>query len=155
MRPQHEDNNSDPLLKTLSEIAHCEGYYYDPETGDVLRNIGPGPERCRDEDSSWQDVALDALPDERRFALLTPDVTASFPEVRTAVREMYGPDALLGHVVHRQTALQPDGTLAVRQQEGARSGDWLRRGDTRLPPFFFQAAMARQVFTPPVCTVSC
>jgi hypothetical protein len=98
---------------TLSEVAACEGYYLDVETGDILRNVGPAPNACSAA-GSFQDVALDALPDVPRFEQIGDDVTLPLETVVQRAAERLGRTPS-GRIVNRQTAIQPDGILVTEE----------------------------------------
>ena len=112
-----------PPVLTLSEVARCEGYYYDTQTGDLLRNVGPeAAAHCCWAAGSEQDAILDALPDIPRFVLVTSNVLAPFADVERMVREQFGAAAPLGRIVNRRSALQPDGSLLTGEAQTERRG---------------------------------
>ena len=99
-------------MLTFRDIQNCEGYYYNVETGDILRNVGPGPACCWSE-GSWVKVSLDHRLDVPQFELITADISASFEEVQREAEKKYGRSD--GRFIHRQTAVQPDGAVVTEE----------------------------------------
>ena len=99
-------------MLTFRDIQNCEGYYYNVETGDILRNVGPGQTCCWAE-GSWVKVSSDHGLDVPQFELVTADISASFEEVQREAERKFGHSA--GRFVNRQTAVQPDGGVVTEE----------------------------------------
>lgn len=102
-------------MLTFRQIQNCEGYYCNVQTGEILRNVGPGDTRCWSE-GSWNETGATADTDDAQFELLSTDVQASLESIRQQVANKYGrsaPDRLL----NRQTAVQPDGTVVTEESD--------------------------------------
>ncbi len=99
-------------MLTFRDIHNCEGYYYNVETGDILRNVGPGQTHCWTE-GSWAKVSPDRGLEVPQFELVTADISASFGEVQRKAENKYGRAA--GRFVNRQTAVQPDGAVVTEE----------------------------------------
>src|SRR5438034_9454529 len=68
-------------MLTFRQIQQCEGYYYNLQTGEIIRNVGPGENRCWRE-SSWRESKLPAEMDRPQFELLTTDVLMPFEAIQ-------------------------------------------------------------------------
>ncbi len=99
-------------MLTFRDIQNCEGYYYNVETGDILRNVGPGQTGCWAE-GSWVKVNPDHGLDVPQFELVTADVAISFEAVQREVDKKFGHSA--GRFINRQTAVQPDGAVVTEE----------------------------------------
>lgn len=99
-------------MLTFRDIQNCEGYYYNVETGDILRNVGPGHTGCWAE-GSWVKVTPDHSLDVPRYKLVTADISASFEGVQREAERKYGQS--IGRFVQRQTAVQPDGAVVTEE----------------------------------------
>jgi hypothetical protein len=106
-------------MRTFRDIQNCEGYYYNVETGDILRNVGPGQTGCWAQ-GSWVKVSPDRGLDVPQFELVTADISAPFEAVQREIELKYGRAA--GRFINRQTALQPDGTV-VTEEATAKKAD--------------------------------
>jgi hypothetical protein len=100
-------------MLSFREIQDCEGYYYSPKTGDLVRVVGPGTDRCWAEGSADETAAV-ADADEPQFELVTADMMTPIEAVRREVTRRY-PGASPGRLLHRQTAAQPDGRLLTQE----------------------------------------
>ena len=99
-------------MLTFRDIQNCEGYYYNVETGDILRNVGPGQTGCWAE-GSWVKVTPDHSLDVPRYKWVTGDISASFEGVQREAERKYGHST--GRFVQRQTAVQPDGAVVTEE----------------------------------------
>lgn len=102
-------------MLTFREIQSCEGYYYNVETGDILRIVGPGETRCWSE-GSWKETDFTTDVDARQFELVANDVLVPFETIQGYIASKYGrgaPERLL----NRQTAIQPDGRVITEEAE--------------------------------------
>ncbi len=99
-------------MLTFRDIHNCEGYFYNVETRDILRNVGPGQTHCWTE-GSWARVNPDRGLDVPQFELITADISASFEEVQQEVEKKHGGSA--GRFINRQTAVQPDGAVVTEE----------------------------------------
>ena len=99
-------------MLTFRDIQNCEGYYYNLETGDILRNVGPDQTGCWAQ-GSWVKVSPDHGLDVPQYELLTADISATFEEVQREAATKYGQSA--GRFIHRQTAVQPDGAVVTEE----------------------------------------
>jgi hypothetical protein len=75
-------------MLTFRAIQNCEGYYYNVETGDILRNVGPGQIHCWTE-GSWAKINLDRGLEVSQFELVTADISASFEAVQREIKQKY------------------------------------------------------------------
>jgi YHS domain-containing protein len=100
-------------MLTFREIHHCAGYFYNQETGEILRNIGPGTVGCWRE-GSWTAVGSQFDPDVPLFELVTSDVSAPIEAVLKEVHKKYG-RATSAQMVNRQTRRQADGRLITEE----------------------------------------
>lgn len=99
-------------MLTFRDIQNCEGYYYNVETGDILRNVGPSQTGCWTE-GSWVKVTPDHDLDVPQYELVTADISASFQEVQREAERKYGHS--VGRFVNRQTAVQADGVVVTEE----------------------------------------
>ncbi len=99
-------------MLTFRDIHNCEGYFYNVETRDILRNVGPGQTHCWTE-GSWAKVDPDHGLDVPQYELITADISASFGEVQREAENKYGQSA--GRFIHRQTAVQLDGAVVTEE----------------------------------------
>jgi len=102
-------------MLTFREIQTCEGYYYNPRTGDILRNVGPGQTLCWPE-GSWTRQGANTDLDVPQFELLTADVTVPFPDIEREVVRRFG-HASSGRILLRQTAVQAGGEVVTEEAE--------------------------------------
>lgn len=100
-------------METFRQVQACEGYYYDIQTGDILRNVGPGSVQCWRE-GSWLTTERLQEWDESRFELLTRDISVPFGEVKQLAESRF-PGGVSGTIVNRQTARQPDDSLITEE----------------------------------------
>ena len=100
-------------METFRQVQACESYYYDIQTGDILRNVGPGSVRCWRE-GSWRTRERLQEWDESRFEFLTRDISVSFAEVEQLAESRF-PGRESGTIVNRQTARQPDHRLFTEE----------------------------------------
>lgn len=100
------------IMQTFRQIQACQGYYYDSQTGDILRNVGPDSLSCRPEEA-WTKPDLSQW-DEPRFDLLTCDISAPFSEVKQCAESRF-PSRVSGTIVNRQTARQADEHLVTQE----------------------------------------
>ena len=99
-------------MLSFREIQNCEGYYYNVQTEELLRNVGPGETRCWTE-GSWRDTVAATDPDTPQFELLTPDVLMPLQAVQRLVADRYSRTA--ARLINRQTAVQPDGSVITEE----------------------------------------
>ena len=95
------------------ELNSCEGYFFDVTTGDILRNVGPGQSHCWSE-GSWINLDAGVELDSPRYELLTTNVSVPFTAVQRLAAENFG-HAPSGHVINRQTAIQPGGDVVTEE----------------------------------------
>jgi hypothetical protein len=99
-------------MLTFPDIHNCEGYYYNVEKGDILRNVGPGQTGCW-APGSWVKVSPDRGLDIPQFELVTADISASLEAVQREIEQKY--DRAAGRFINRQTAVQPDGAVVTEE----------------------------------------
>ncbi len=100
-------------MLTWGQILTCEGYYYNLQTGDVLRNIGTGNASCWTQ-GTWIPLDASGQTDETPFELITPDVSLSFEKVQQLVTDKFGPLTSF-RIINRQTARQADGHVITEE----------------------------------------
>lgn len=105
-------------MLTFRDIQNCEGYYYNVETGDILRNVGPVQTGCWAE-GSWIKVSPDRGLDVPQFELITADISASFEEVQREVEKKHG--GSVGRFINRQTAVQSDGAVVTEEAKAKKA----------------------------------
>lgn len=100
-------------MLTFRELQNCEGYYYNVERDELLRNVGPGEARCW-AGSSWEATeTVDDL-DEPRFELLTEDVLMPLAAVQRLAAVRFG-GLPADRLINRQTAAQSGGRLLTEE----------------------------------------
>lgn len=100
-------------MLTMGQVLDCEGYYYNVQTGDILRNVGTGMAQCWAQ-GSWKSVDTTAQSEDTPFEVLTPDVSMPFEKVQRLVNDTYGPRTPR-RIINRQTARQADGHVITEE----------------------------------------
>ena len=113
---------SEVMRVDLAGSGRYEVYYYDLETGVIIRIVGPGETRCW-LDRFWQESNTTRLspfpgpaehtPDWQRYELLTQNSLSSFQSIQQTVEQKYGRAPL--RIVNRKTACQPDGSRITEE----------------------------------------
>ena len=100
-------------MLTFREIHGCEGYYVSRKTGDLVRVLGPGTDRCWAEGAPAETDSVGDV-NEPQFELVERDVLVPLETVSRAAAERYGVRPS-GRLLHRQTAVQPDGRVLTQE----------------------------------------
>jgi len=100
-------------MRTFRNILNCEGYYYNVQAAEILRNVGPGQTRCWSA-GSWVELDPGFDLDTPQFEMLTSDISIPFEVIRREVAKKFGASAA-PRMMNRQTAVQPDGTIITEE----------------------------------------
>lgn len=100
-------------MLTFRQIQNCEGYYYNRETGQILRNVSNGNSTCWSGGAAEETFVTEDR-DAPQFELLTTDVSLPLDSVVRLAEEKYGPLPPAGFL-NRQTATQIDGNVVTQE----------------------------------------